>query len=102
MQVMKLLVERRIDRDIGGVASWSDEQCDRVARVLRVRGHHISDCKERQRGYILSLVMIFPERQKSADRALLFLFILADCLKRTLQGDYWLKWVEILLPCKSL
>ena len=55
---MKLLVERRIDRDIGGVASWSDEQCDRVARVLRVRGHHISDCKERQRGYILSLVMI--------------------------------------------
>ena len=58
MQVMKLLVERRIDRDIGGVASWSDEQCDRVARVLRVRGHHISDCKERQRGYILSLVMI--------------------------------------------
>jgi hypothetical protein len=37
-----------------------------------------------------------------ADEALLFSFILADCLKRTLQGDYWLKWIEILLLCKSL
>ena len=25
-----------------------------------------------------------------------------DCLKYTLQGDYWLKGIEILLPCKSL
>jgi hypothetical protein len=29
-----------------------------------------------------------PERQKSADEALLFSFVLANCLKQTLQGDY--------------
>ena len=40
-----------------------------------------------------------PERQKSADEALLFSFILADYLKRTLQGDYWLKCRDLIEIC---